>query len=126
MELFMRKDVPEEMTWDLSAIYDTETALEADKKRVDELGRLLEEKYKGKLTDAQAISACLTETQELYEKAGLLANYAELAVSVDYYDAHNQALSESINTLIAEVLSRISFIESEILIGEICQLTEEI
>ena len=63
MELFMRKDVPEEMTWDLSAIYDTETALEADKKRVDELGRLLEEKYKGKLTDAQAISACLTETQ---------------------------------------------------------------
>lgn len=118
MELFMRKDVPEELTWDLSAIYDTETALEADKKRVDELGRLLEEKYKGKLTDAQAISACLTETQELYEKAGLLANYAELAVSVDYYDAHNQALSESINTLIAEVFSRISFIESEILMQD--------
>lgn len=126
MELFMRKDVPEEMTWDLSAIYDTETALEADKKRVDELGRLLEEKYKGKLTDAQAISACLTETQELYEKAGLLANYAELAVSVDYYDAHNQALSESINTLIAEVLSRISFIESEILMQDESTIGEAI
>lgn len=126
MELFMRKDVPEELTWDLSAIYDTETALEADKKRVDELGRLLEEKYKGKLTDAQAISACLTEAQELYEKVGLLANYAELAVSVDYYDAHNQALGERINTLVAEVFSRISFIESEILMQDECTIGEAI
>lgn len=115
MELKMRKDVPAELTWDLSAIYDTEEALEADAERVEALSRHLEETYKGKLTAPQAISDCLTETQELYEKAGLLENYGYLAVSVDYYDAKNQERNEKINMLLSKVFSRISFIESEIL-----------
>ncbi|SDF77642.1 oligoendopeptidase F [Marvinbryantia formatexigens] len=120
----MRKDVPEELTWDLSVIYDTEEALEADAKRLEELGRHLEETYKGKLVTPQAISDCLTEAQELYEKAGLLGSYGELAVSVDYYDVKNQERNERIGMLLSEVFSRISFIESEILMQDETVLKE--
>lgn len=126
MELKMRKDVPAELTWDLSAIYDTEAALEADAKRVEALSCHLEEAYKGKLFTPQAISSCLTEAQELYEKADLLGTYSYLAVSVDYYDAKNQERNERINMLLSEVFSRISFIESEILMQEEDVLQEAI
>lgn len=37
MELAMRKDVPEELTWDISAIYPTEEALLADSKKMKNL-----------------------------------------------------------------------------------------
>lgn len=109
---------------DLSVIYDTEEALEADAKRLEELGRHLEETYKGKLVTPQAISDCLTEAQELYEKAGLLGSYGELAVSVDYYDVKNQERNERIGMLLSEVFSRISFIESEILMQDETVLKE--
>lgn len=126
MEPVMRKDVPEQLTWDLSAIYATEEAMYEDADKVEALSRRLEEKYKGKLDTAQAVSDCLTEAQELYQKAGLLGNYNELAVSVDYYNAHNQERSDKVNSMLSEVLSRISFIESEILRQEEAVLEEAI
>ncbi len=126
MELVMRKDVPRELTWDLSAIYSTEAALEADADRIEVLSCHLEEAYKGKLITPQAISSCLTEAQELYERADLLGSYCYLAVSVDYYDTGNQKRNEKVGMLLSEVFSRISFIESEILMQEDDVLEEAI
>ena len=49
MELSKRKDVPQELTWDLSAIYATEADMYADADRAMELGKAIEERYKGRL-----------------------------------------------------------------------------
>ena len=42
MELAKRKDVPVELTWDLTAIYDGEAKLTADLEKVRALGASLE------------------------------------------------------------------------------------
>ena len=49
MELGMRKDVPEELTWDLSHIYATEEDMYRDVEKMISLGKAMEEKYRGKL-----------------------------------------------------------------------------
>lgn len=115
MELTMRKDVPTELTWDLSLIYPTEEEMYRDLEKMTALCTAMEEKYKGKLTTAEAVNACLDDYRELYRLAVLVGNYADLAVSVDYYDSHNQERNEKVSQTTTEVMSRLSFVESEIM-----------
>ena len=114
MELAMRKDVPEELTWDISAIYPTEEALLADSKKMKNLAEEIEKTYKGKLDTPERIHDCMEQYQEVVKLDVLTATYCELAVSVDYYNAHNQEISDRIAQTTAQVLSRLSFVESEL------------
>ena len=69
MELMKRKDVPVELTWDLTAIYDDEAKLAADTERIRQLTDEIERDYKGKLTTVEAIQGCLDKYRawtELY------------------------------------------------------------
>ena len=111
MELAMRKDVPEELTWDISAIYPTEEALLADSKKMKNLAEEIEKTYKGKLDTPERIHDCMEQYQEVVKLDVLTATYCELAVSVDYYNAHNQEISDRIAQTTAQVLSRLSFVE---------------
>ena len=61
MEPVMRKDVPVEETWDLSLIFPTEEAFQEAVSQYKALADDICEKYQGKLTDADAIVACLDE-----------------------------------------------------------------
>ncbi len=115
MPLTMRKDVPEEQTWNLADLYETEEAMYADASDAEAKSREIEARYRGKLTTPEQINACLDEFRGLYEQITLIANYADLAVSVDYYDAHNQERNNHVTQLISEISSRLSFIDSEIL-----------
>lgn len=93
MELAKRKDVPVELTWDLTAIYDGEAKLTADLEKVRALTDEMETAYKGKLSTAETILACLDQYRvwtELNERAG---NYVQLASEVDFTDAALQELS---------------------------------
>jgi oligoendopeptidase F len=45
----------------------------------------------------------------------LVGSYCSLAVEVDYYDTANQQRSDRVSTIEAQIASRLSFIESEIL-----------
>ena len=114
MELKARKDVPVELTWDLSLIYETEEAMLADADRLKELCAHIETTYKGKLNTPETINACLDEYREVYRLVVLTGNYCDLAASVDYYDSYNQERNEKMNRLTSDVFSRLSFIESEI------------
>ena len=58
-ELAMRKDVPEELKWDLSLIYKSEEAMNADLEKARALQKAIVATYKGKLTDADNIVHCL-------------------------------------------------------------------
>ena len=114
MELMQRKDVPVELTWDLTAIYDDEAKWKAD---VDK-GRLseeIEQNYKGKLTTAEAIHSCLDKFREWEELMILTVQYSSLAASVDYGDAALQERNDALSRLDAQMASRLSFIDSEII-----------
>ena len=52
MELIKRKDVPTELTWDLTALYDNEEKWRADAEKVRLLAEEIERDYKGRLTTA--------------------------------------------------------------------------
>ena len=112
--MIMRKDVPTVETWDLSLLYASEKDLLSDAERMKELAETIEKKYKGKLNTPEAIDACLDLYRELYTLSVLTGNYCELAVSVDYYDTHNQDLNERILRLDSQLMSRVSFIRTEI------------
>ena len=115
MELMRRKDVPVELTWDLTALYDDEAKWKADAEKVRLLAEEIERDYKGKLNSAENIQACLDKCRtwmELNERAG---NYVHLASEADYGDAALLERSEAFSRLYARMNSRLSFIDSEIL-----------
>ena len=114
-ELLFRKDVAQKLTWDLSLIYPTEEKMQEDFNRTKEMVETIEKKYKGKLTEAGTIEDCLTEYRKLVEIMTLIGSYTSLAVSVDYYDSALQERNNRIGNWFAEIQSRLSFIESEIL-----------
>ena len=115
MELARRKDVPEELKWDLSLIYPTEAEMEADFAKAQNLADHLAAEYPGTLNDPARIVACLDEEEQMERILVLVGSYCSLAVEVDYYDTANQQRSDRVSTVEAQIASRLSFIESEIL-----------
>lgn len=114
-ELKDRKEVPVELTWDLSRIYATEEDMLRDAGEMEQLTREIVEQYKGRLDTPERIEACITAYRRVYELMTLTGNYCDLALSVDYYDNHNQERNGKINRLIARLQSELSFIRSEIM-----------
>lgn len=114
-ELKYRKDVPVELTWDLSKIYATEEDMLRDVEEMKALAKRIVDKYKGNLNTPENIGACVTEYRRVYELMTLTGNYCDLAVSVDYYDNYNQERQGRISRLSSELQSDLSFIKSEIM-----------
>ena len=115
MELMQRKDIPVELTWDLTAIYDDEAKWKADVDKVRRLSEEIEQNYKGKLTTTEAIHSCLDKFREWEELMILTVQYSSLAASVDYGDAALQERNDALSRLDAQMASRLSFIDSEII-----------
>ncbi len=113
-ELVFRKDVPIEITWDLTSIYKTKLEMDKDIEFIKNLRDEILNTYKGKLNTPTQINECLDQLRKLNEQAVLVCNYTELAVSVDYYNVEDQEAYGSVNRTISEVFSDLSFIESEI------------
>lgn len=122
--LLERKDVDVALTWDLSAIYKTEEAFQKDVERMKELSNKIEKEYKGKLNTPEMINGCLDELKELYKIMGLAVNYAQLAMSVDYTNNENQDRNFKVMNLYADIDSKLSFIDSEIIGAEDAVLEE--
>ena len=114
MELKSRKDVPEELTWDLSSIYAAEEEMYTDVDKLKRLSEHMVQTYKGNLNTPQTINACLDDLRELHRLLTLTSHYCDLAVSVDYYDTYNQERNEKLSRLAAEISSALSFIDSEL------------
>ncbi|MDE7184681.1 MAG: oligoendopeptidase F, partial [Lachnospiraceae bacterium] len=83
-QLKSRKDIPIELTWDLSSIYATEEAMYQDAEKVKTLCDHIVKNYKGKLDTPQIINACLDDLREVNRLLILVGYYCDLAVSVDY------------------------------------------
>lgn len=113
-ELLDRKDVPENLKWDLSLIYKTEEEMLSE---FDRANKIIEKilTYKGKLNNAKEINECVDLYREYSEIMVLCVHYTDLAVSVDYYDEENQEKNDRVMRTYSENESKISFISSEII-----------
>lgn len=114
-KLQSRKEVPQELTWDLSLIYATEEEMYQDAEKMEKLARDIADTYRGKLDTPEAIDACLTAYRKVWELMTLTGNYCSLAVEVDYYDSHNQERNGRIGRRMSEMSSLLSFVDSEIM-----------
>lgn len=114
-ELKDRKEAPEELTWDLSRIYAAEEDMLRDAQEMERLTQEIVKQYKGRLDTPERIEACVTAYRRVFELMTLTGSYCDLALSVDYYDNHNQERNGKISRLIARLQSELSFIRSEIM-----------
>ena len=109
-----RSEIPENLKWDTSRIFKTKDDLKKALEVFKSLTEEIENTYKGKLTDAATINACMEKYNEWARQADLLYNYVSLNVSVDYTDAEAQKEQSIILSEFAKADSALSFIDSEL------------
>jgi oligoendopeptidase F len=110
-----RKDVNQSLTWDLSAIYQTEEQYNSAIQEAQRLTEKIEKTYKGKLNSADIINECLNQYKEAIQVINLTATYAHLAVTVDQNNSENQARNMKLANILSNLESRLSFVRSEII-----------
>ncbi|TPV38815.1 oligoendopeptidase F [Bacillus dicomae] len=111
----IRAEVPTELTWDLSDLYESdkewETALRV---LTDDIKKL--DSFKGQLhTSPTTLLHCLLLEEELLMKLTKLYSYANLKESTDRTNPVIQANSSKISALWTKVHTALSFIHNEIL-----------
>lgn len=113
--LLERKDVDENLTWDLKSIYKTEEDFEQAVKEAEELSIELEREYKGKLKDSNIVNSCLDKLRTLYELSNVTEFYSYFSISVDQSNIENQTRQMKLSSISSRIQSRISFVKSEIM-----------
>lgn len=114
-EILNRKDVDQNRTWDLSAIYSNNGDFDVAVSDLKGLTDKIESEFRGRLTTPDTINSCLDHLRQVYELSGLISSFRFLAVSVDMTDSDNQSRHMEAANLMSKVMSRLSFIEGEIL-----------
>lgn len=110
-----RKDVPENLTWDLTPIFPTREAFE------EAFGALKTQVptvtcYRGRVGEsAKTLLLCLEAEEALSIKAYQVGMYCYLHFAVDGTDPENQRHLGRVSAMQAELSATVSFIESEIL-----------
>ncbi|WP_125703952.1 oligoendopeptidase F [Lacticaseibacillus daqingensis] len=109
-----RAAVDPKETWDLTAIYATDTEFEADINRLKELTHDFARMYTGRLTEAPVIIDALEDYANLATIIDHLNHYAFLPASADTTDAAADARANRINTLTASINGQLTFLTAEL------------
>lgn len=114
-KVLTRGEVPEELTWQLEDIFETDAAWEQEFKDVSVLSEKAET-YKGTLkSSAKALLEALKYRDEIYNRAMKLYTYSNMRTDQDTTNSHYQALNSRIKSLVAKVSTGLSFLTPEIL-----------
>jgi len=114
-ELPSRSDIPAELTWNISDIYESNDLWEADF-NLAEAAIKKYEIYKGKLgNSANDLLACLKFDDEVAIKLSQLYLYASLSKDLDLNVSENQARYERISALSTNLSAASSYIRPELL-----------
>lgn len=114
-ELPLRNEVPEELTWDLTPMFSSDTAWEEEFKSLSEDLESIS-KYKGTLGDsATTLLEGLKFRDDLYYRLGILYVYAHLRFDVDTTNGTYQAMNARIQALYAKVVAAFSYYNTELL-----------
>ncbi|HEX8463354.1 MAG TPA: oligoendopeptidase F [Abditibacterium sp.] len=109
-----RHEVPAELTWDLSPVYASADAWEADYLKLEsELPRF--ESFAGTLSDPKSLLQCLQFRDETGQLIGKMYSWASLMKSGDNADSDAQARYDRITGLYSRRAAATAFIEPEIL-----------
>ncbi|EUJ30262.1 oligoendopeptidase F [Listeria floridensis FSL S10-1187] len=110
-----RNEVPEELTWDLTTIFESDEAFEAEFKEVQNLSGKSEE-YKGTLgKSADALLEALKFRDSLFDRLENLYVYAHLKLDQDTTNALYQGMNSRAGSLITQVAAKMSYFDPEIL-----------
>lgn len=113
-ELKKRADVPTELTWDLTALYESKEAFD---KAVEEVKAAVTQfaiTYESKLTDEATILQALKEYEQIEETSSIINHYAFLPAETDLSNPDYVQLSRSTGNLFAELGGQLAFFHSEL------------
>ncbi len=109
-----REEIQESLKWDLTRIFQDESEYQETVTEVKDLTEELVNQYRERLTDPETVLDCLADYEELMINCIHAYSYAYLASSVDETNPENQERLMKMRMLFSDILSRTSFIESEI------------
>ncbi|PID80149.1 MAG: oligoendopeptidase F, partial [Clostridiales bacterium] len=109
----LRKDVDEALTWDLSGLCKDTADFERQLQDCQAQAEKLKSDYFGKLDNAENLIAAIKTYADLTAKMTRLGTYSHMALDVDMANAENLSNDARFQTVYAEILSQLSFIESE-------------
>lgn len=110
-----RSDVPLNETWDLSDLYKTSEEYELAIRRLPEQAQQFKTQYEGQLNDLATIENALKAYSEILVGLDRAANYSALQLTVETTDAERQRLDALLTSNYGDVMSRLSFVETELL-----------
>lgn len=114
-ELLPRAQVPPEETWDLSPIYPSAAAWDAELAEMPKAVAAVTA-FRGRLGEgADALAACLRAYTALLVRLGRLGAYAQLRLAEDATDAQRQSPAGRLSALHAGWAAELSFVASEVL-----------
>ena len=121
-----RREVPVRQTWDLSLISSGEDEAWQDAETLKKLADRIEKDYKGKLRDAGPIVTGLQLYEQMCGLACRISAFFELDLSTDFSDSRKIANANKAGSMITEVFTKTSFVESEIALADSAVLEEAI
>ena len=123
-ELPKRSEVKEEYTWDVSAMYASKTAWEADLKEVDAIVSDLAKLEGSVMASAEKLLAALELGARAEQKIDLAFNYAERLFDQDQKNTEHQAMSQKMYGVMTDYQSRTAFVVPEILAADKATLAQ--
>lgn len=109
-----RAEVPVELTWDTSALYETREDFDKAVAELKSLTDKLAADYEGKLTNEQTITSALNDYGKISILASWTYHYAFLPESADITNAENIELSRNMTNLLAKIGAKLTFFEAEL------------
>ncbi|GEQ33900.1 oligoendopeptidase F [Marinilactibacillus psychrotolerans] len=109
-----RIDIPEELKWDLTAIFETQEEFEKAAEQLPKDVKIFADKYSGKLDNVELLIEAIQAYEALMAKASHLEQYGILPVSVDILDSEAQQQARHVSNVLANVSADLSFFNSQI------------
>ncbi|TWS95570.1 oligoendopeptidase F [Streptococcus sp. sy018] len=112
--MLKRQEVDTQLTWDTSLIFETDADYQQALKDYAQVVGEFENNYKGKLNQADAIVAALTDFENLSILRDQLSHYAFLPLEVDRMNTESASLSNEFDLLMEDTLPRLAFLDIEL------------
>lgn len=109
-----RHEVEKDLTWDLTSIFRDEKSFNEAVSKIESMTERIERDHRTGLKTAEDITSCMDLMRELRMILGWVSTYASLAAAADQKNQEAQERDLRIESLIAKVSSRLSFVDSQL------------
>jgi len=123
-EMKKRSEVQQELTWDLTALFESEEKFNQAVEKLKEKTNHFAKKYDGQLVDANTIVMSLRDYEGIMKLASDTNHYAFLPESTDLTDPKNLERSRMMGNLLAHVGAELSFFDSQLQEADILVLDQ--